>query len=63
MSDPEQQFSKLDDAGRVLWKFAGGEQETWQVGKLRTMLRAIWPNASDQEIERKIFRWFIPDGE
>jgi hypothetical protein len=52
---------ELADAGWVLWKFAGGEQAAWRIGELRKMLRAIWPNASDEEIERKIFRYFIPD--
>ena len=51
----------LDDNGRVLWRFAGGDIAAWQIGKLRDLLRRIQPEWSDEEIERQILRYFIPD--
>ena len=32
---------ELDDRGLVLWRFAGGQTTTWQIGELRKMLRVI----------------------
>jgi hypothetical protein len=52
---------KLNDSGWILWKFAGADLLIWQVGELRKTLWGIWPDRSDEEIEREIFRYFIPD--
>jgi hypothetical protein len=51
----------INDDGHVLWRFAGGQITNWRIGKLRKMLRAIYPHFSDAEIEQKIFRYFVPE--
>jgi hypothetical protein len=54
-------MTMLNDSGWVLWKFAGGQIETWQIGELRKMLRVIYSHHSDDEIGQTIFRYLIPD--
>jgi len=51
----------LNDTGWVLFKIAGGQPMAWQIGPLRKTLRAIFPKASDDEVEKKIVRYFLPD--